>query len=98
MIEIIYPHGETKTIQLNRPPTREEVLTYLETADLVQLAPLVGHKEKQMLVDEEGRLKGLLINAAATELYLHGVSFFDITPTHSIVGIAVLLTEEHRWT
>jgi uncharacterized protein DUF3846 len=53
-----------------------------------------GDAMMQMIVNEEGKLKGLPLNLAAS-VFAHGTGMID--PSDCIVGVAVVLTGGNRW-
>lgn len=86
---VILPNGTAVALDAKDPITLEElqfmVGGYIET--VATHLPEIGTKRIIMIINEEGKLKGLPRNQAATVLA-------DIMPTDHIVGRAVLCKED----
>ena len=88
-IIVILPNGVAVGLTAKDPVTLEE-LQFMVGGDIETVAthlPEIGTKRIKMIINKEGKLKGLPRNQAATVLA-------DIMPTDHIVGRAVLCKED----
>jgi len=84
MAELIYPNGEALSLE----PKNGKTFSLQELQDAVEgYIEMVSTKDgRNMVINEEGKLKGLEINHEATKLFAPGV---DV-----IVGNAVVCSSE----
>lgn len=83
MREIIYPNGETMPFECTGEyPTLEELQKAVD--GYIEMVTL--NDGRVMIINEEGKLKGLELNPVATEMFAPG---YDV-----IVGNAIVMKRE----
>jgi hypothetical protein len=104
MIEIIHPNGLVLSPENQDQPTREQLCKWIDCEWIEIVRVYYQGKYEQLIVDEEGRLIGKLLNPVATDIYLentkvHNKEMYEHAKTNLncyILGTAVLLTGESK--